>query len=304
MNTATRKPDLFLVGAPKSGTTAIYAYLQRHPDVFMSTPKEPQFFAEDIFRHQRNITSLPAYMDCFGAAKGQKWAGEASVAYLGSPQAAREIKSFSPRARIVIILRNPVDVMHAQHSERRFAGTEHIRDFEAALDSREERKWRSGPFKGQKVIRLSYRDLARYAEPVARYFDAFDRENIHVILYDDFRSNASAAFDELLRFLGVRPPVETEYEVLNKNRRARSAAVQSFVNDPPKFVRSAAGTMFPQSWRSAVGKTVRRWNAVYGPRPPMSPQLRLRLQMECKPDVEALGKLLGRDLSCWWQNCG
>lgn len=297
-----RRPDLFLVGAPKCGTTALYSYLRRHPDVFMCEPKEPQFFAADVCGHQRNITGLPEYLNCFAGANGQKRAGEASTCYLGSPQAARDIGAFSPTARVIIMLRNPVDVMYAQHSERRFAGTEPIRDFQIAIDSDEERKWRAGRFKGEPIIRPRYRELARYADAVKRYLDLFGRENVRVIVYDDFCSNPSQVFAETLRFLDVRPPGEMRYEVRNENRRARSDAVQRFINHPPKSVRGLVRSAFARSWRSAIGKTMERWNAVYGPRPPMNPQLRARLQTECKPDIEALSRLLNRDLSHWCEH--
>lgn len=302
MNAETRRPDLFLVGAPKCGTTALYSYLQRHRDVFMCKPKEPQFFAADVCGHQRNITGLSEYLNCFEGANGQRRIGEGSTCYLGSPQAACDVRSFSPNARIIIMLRNPVDVMYAQHSERRFAGTEHIRDFHIAVDSEEERKWHAGPYKGEPLIRPRYRELAQYAGSVKRYFDLFGRENVHVIVYDDFCCNPSQVFAETLRFLEVRPAGEMRYEALNENRRARSNAVQRLINHPPKPVRGLVRSVFPRSWRSAIGKTMERWNAVYAPRPPMNPQLRERLQAECKPDIEALSQLLHRDLLHWCEN--
>lgn len=301
MSPPARRPDLFLVGAPKCGTTAVYRYLQRHRDVFMAVPKEPQFFAEDILGQQRNITSLRAYMDCFAGANGEKHIGEASSAYLGSPQAASEIKAFSPGARIIIMLRNPVDVMYAQHSERLFSQMEHLLDFEAAVDSHEERRWGAGPFAGQKIRRLSYRQLSRYAEPVARYLGAFGRENVHVILYDDFRSNVTAVFAQLLCFLDLPPAGETEDNVVNGNRRARNAALHRLVLHPPKVVRSVFRGVFPRRLRAAMGRAVNNLNVVYAPRPPLHPQMRARLQTDCRRDVEALSRLLDRDLSHW---CG
>src|SRR6185437_9034148 len=217
MNQEARKPDLFLVGAPKCGTTALYAYLAQHPEIFMSPRKEPQFFAADIFGEQRNITILDRYLNCFARANGQKRIGEGSTAYLGSKTAAREIKKFSPRAQVLIMLRNPVDVMHAQHSQRVFDHMEHIRDFERAVDSDEERTWHYGPFLGQKIIRPTYRETARFSDDVKRYFDVFGRENVHVIIYDDFRLNTAATYAEVLRFLRVSLASQMEYPIVNAN---------------------------------------------------------------------------------------
>jgi len=127
----------------------------------MSRIKEPQFFAADIFCDQRTVQTLADYLSCFAAARNEKRIGEASTAYLGSRNAAQEVKAFNPNAQIIIALRNPVEVMYAEHSERVFCNVEHIRNFNAALDSGEQRRWRTGPFKNQKVIRLRYRETQR-----------------------------------------------------------------------------------------------------------------------------------------------
>ena len=302
MNPEPRKPDLFLVGAPKCGTTALHEYLAQHPEIFMSPRKEPQFFAADIFGEQRNVTILEHYLGCFATANGQKRIGEGSTAYLGSQTAAREIKDFSPRAQILIMLRNPADVMHAQHSQRVFDQMEHIRDFERAVDSDEDRTWHYGPFSEQKIIRPTYREVARFAEAVKRYFDAFGRENVHVIIYDDFRLNTTATYAGVLRFLRVSPAGRMEYPIVNANRHLRSARVQQLVHEPPKSIRALSHALLSQRMRSLIGRAVVRINSAHQPRPSMNPRLRARLQMECKPDIQALSGLLNRDLSHWYEN--
>src|SRR5262249_46212300 len=140
---SVRKPDVFIVGGPKCGTTSLYTYLKQHPDIFMSEIKEPQYFAADTLQHQRRIRTLPEYMDCFAAAQREERIGEASTAYLGSSSAARELKKFNPNARIIVMLRNPIDVMYSLHSERLFSNIEHIGDFERAINSTETRTWRA-----------------------------------------------------------------------------------------------------------------------------------------------------------------
>jgi hypothetical protein len=297
----TSSPNLFIVGAPKCGTTALYSYLRNHPDVFMSELKEPQFFASDTFGEQRNVTTLPKYLEYFAGANNQKKVGEASTCYLGSRAAAEGIKTLSPSAQIVLMLRNPVEVIYALHSERILNGTEHIGDFATALDSNEERRWRRGKFKGKRVIRPTYRELSRYVQPVRRYFDTFGRENVHVIIYDDFRQNTKAAFGELLAFLGVGSSPEIEYSIMNANHRVRSMVVQDFLAQPPECLRRFSRAVVPKQLRHSVMRTVRSINAVYAPRPAMNPQLRMRLQSECRRDIDELSQLLNRDLSHW---CG
>jgi hypothetical protein len=301
MTTVMSKPNLFLVGAPKCGTTALYSYLRRHPEVFMSAVKEPQFFAVDIFAAQRNVRTLSDYLNCFAGANGHKRIGEASTAYLGSGTAAQEINAFSPSAKIIIMLRNPVDVMYAEHSERVFSNMEHIRNFEIAVASSEKRKWHAGAYKGEEVFALGYRELSLFAQAVKKYFDVFGRENVHVIVFDDFRNNPASVFAEVLHFLEVGPAPQIEYSVTNANRRARSTAVQDLIRHPPKRMRGIARTILSRRVRSAIGRFVQNLNIVYAPRPPMGEQLRTRLQRECRPDIEELSCLLRRDLTHW---CG
>src|ERR1700747_3640485 len=118
------RPNFFIVGAPKAGTTALYSYRAQHPEVFMSRLKEPQFFASDICGNQRNVTTLSEYLKLFEDAHALA-IGEASTCYLASPGAAEQIRSVCQEPRIIVMLRNPVDVMYAEHSERLFDGTEH-----------------------------------------------------------------------------------------------------------------------------------------------------------------------------------
>ena len=300
MNAEVPRPNLFVVGAPKCGTTALYTYLGRHPDIFMCPIKEPQFFAGDIFSHQRCIRTLPEYLSCFAAARNQRRLGEASTAYLGSRTAANEIKAFSPTARVIIMLRNPVDVMYAEHSQRVFGNMEHIVNFEIALESQEPRRWRSGPFKDEEIIRLSYRELSRFGEQVRRYFDVFGRQNVHVVLYDEFKIDTRAVYTGVLRFLEVDySHHDTDYPIINANRRARSVRVQELLRYPPKHLQGFARRALPRTLRSAIVRSLHRLNVVYQCRPPMDQALRRRLQKEYEPEVEQLSHLLGRDLSAW-----
>jgi hypothetical protein len=197
------------------------------------------------------------------------------------------------------MLRNPVEVMYAQYSQRVFDNMEHVRDFEGAVESNEERKWRSGPFEGQNIMRLGYRELSRFAQPVRRYFDVFGRENVHVVIYEDFRTDTGTAYAEVLRFLQVGPAPEMQYPIINANCRVRSTSAREFLRHPPKRLRGLVRAAFSQNARARAGNFLRRLNTVYETRPPISENLRRRLEVECKPDIEKLSCLLDRDLSHW-----
>src|SRR5262245_27125154 len=124
-----RQPDVFIVGAPRCGTTAMWQYLGDHPDVYMSPRKEPWFFCRDLRFSDPIPRTLDAYLANFAEAREQARVGEASAWYLYSREAATAIKAFSPAARIIVMLRDPVAVMHSLHDLHVYAGTEDIADF-------------------------------------------------------------------------------------------------------------------------------------------------------------------------------
>ena len=138
------RPDFFVVGAFKSGSTALYEQLRRHPQIFMPFHKEPLYFGDDLTRRYGRMTEAD-YLRLFKDAKPRQRVGEASTWYLYSTSAAREIKDFSPDAQILVVLRNPVDVMYAQHNQLIFNVIEDIPDFAEALAAEPDRRAGQAP---------------------------------------------------------------------------------------------------------------------------------------------------------------
>jgi Sulfotransferase domain len=295
------KPNLFIVGAPKSGTTALYTFLKRHPQILMSPIKEPQFFASDVCGDQRCIRTLPEYLKCFELPdKDCNVVGEASTCYLGSKRAPLEIHEFCPGARIIVMLRNPIDVMYAEHSERVLGGTEHITDFKLALDSPEPRRWRSGPFKGHLVKNLRFREITTFSEQIRHYFGVFGEENVHVVIYDDFAHNPEATYQSVASFLGVVPQWKGDFNIVNANRRARSRAVHDFLRHPPAPVKQLARALLSQPIRRTLGDCLRWLNIKRGARPVLDKEFQRRLAMEYASEVSQLSGVLDRDLMSIW----
>ena len=136
-----KKPDFFIVGAPKCGTTALAEYLRQHPDVFFSDPKEPCYFCND-FPRKRYVESESDYTALFRKAKSGSILGEGSVWYLYSECAIENIYQFNPNAKIIAMIRNPVDLVYSLHSQLVYSGEETISDFEEAWDIQYKRlKW-------------------------------------------------------------------------------------------------------------------------------------------------------------------
>lgn len=300
----TRKPNFFIVGAPRCGTTAMYEYLRQHPDVFMPERKEPHFFGSDLIITPKLVyytKDVREYLSLFAVARDEKRIGEASTNYLKSRLAASEIKEFSPSAKIIIMLRNPVDVMYSLHGHVVYLGGEDIEDFESALEAEEDRKQGRRIPKGDGLVdSLFYREIAKYTEQVKRYFEVFGRDRVHIIIYDDLRKDTSWVYTETLRFLEVNPDFQPEFGIIHGNLRARSRILRYAWTHRPVFLqRLLLGRAKPSLPFSMLFKMLRR---IYGrteSRPPMPPGLRGRLQAEFKDEVERLSTLLDRDLTHW-----
>ena len=292
------------MGAPKCGTTALYEYLKQHPQVFMpEEAKEPNFFGSD-FQNPFFIRDESAYLALFAGARSERRIGEASIWYLYSKRAASEIKSFAPAARIIIMLREPVEMLHALHSQLLFNGDEDEADFEAALAAEDDRK--AGlklPRNPQIVEALFYRDVVKYAEQVERYFNVFPETQVKVIIYDDLKQDAAKVYRETCAFLDVDTEFRPKFRVVNRNKRVRSQRLLRFTRQPPSILPGWAKGLAPLQARKdlmwKVVKAARRLNTRYEERTPMSSDLRKRLQSEFAPEVERLSLLLGRDLSHW-----
>jgi Sulfotransferase domain len=299
-----KRPDFLIVGAPKCGTTALAAYLAGHPDIYMAQ-KEMHFFGADLqfgpqfFRRDHN-----AYRAEFGRWNGQTRTGEASVWYLFSRQAAAEIKAYSPEARIIILLREPVSMLYSLYHSYLYDGNEHLPTFAEALAAEKDRSL------GRCITRqtyfaqgLAYRAVVSCSEQVRRYFDIFGRERVHVIIYDDLAADTIGTYRAALSFLGVSDTVDIPIGPINTNVSVKSHAMRKLLNDP--LVRGTAVALrswLPQpvfSLIQSVGININELNKRPAPRQPMDPDLRHSLQREFAPEVERLSELLKRDLTHW-----
>lgn len=294
-----RKPDFFIVGAPKCGTTAMYDYLGQHPEIFVPEEKEVLYFGADLILPgaQRDEQE---YLAHFADVRDEKRVGHSFGWYLFSRRAAEEIKEFNPAVNIIIMLRNPVDMIYSLHSQRLYSGTEDIEDFREAIEAEQERQRGLRMPNYTWITRgLFYLEVARYAEQVKRYVDVFGWEKITLAIFDDFISNTRETYKGVCESLGVDARFEPVMNVLNPNKRARSRVTQDLLDrQAPKLVRNL-GRFIPKRARRGLYKTLKNLNAAKEPRPPMDPELKRSLQARFLPDVERLSKLLDRDLTHW-----
>jgi hypothetical protein len=301
-----KRPDFFIVGAPKCGTTAMAQYLSSHPDVFMPVVKEMHQFGSDLqfsgafFRRRRD-----AYLAEYEHRSSERRAGEASVWYLYSQKAAQEIKDFCPEAGIIIMLRDPVESIYSQYYQFLYDGNEHLQSFEEALEAEDDRRANRRITRHTHFVQgLLYTETVRYTDQVRRYFKTFGRDRVHVIVYDDLAADPAGTYRETLAFLGVDPNLgEARFRVVNPTKYSKFPLLKNILNN--RTLRMTAHGICGRLPRK-VFTTLRRYegkiwraNTRFGERPPMSPSTRKRLKRLFAPEVARLGRLLDRDLSHW-----
>jgi len=307
------RPNLFIVGAPKAGTTSLYEYIAGHPQVYMSPFKEPMYFCPDVhpFRDRHPFlygADEARYLELFDNAHEERWLGEATTRYLVSHQAAHLVSGYSPEARAIVMLRNPVELVHALHNERVSQGSEPLVDFEQAMAA-DERRSRGIDLPGSmNELSAVYRESARFAQPLQRWFDALGRDRVHVIVFDDFAADGRAALRATLEFLGVDADYEpATFAARNPShrqrrnvRRALDSRMGTFLSD------DVARRLLGSNARARLAYRFRksRFNRRTIKRQPMGAELRRQLEAEFGPDVAAVGKMLDRDLAGVWFGAG
>lgn len=279
-------PNLFLVGAAKAGTTSLHHILASHPAIHMSSIKEPHFFAT-VADDPRGLTPVvrdeARYRDLFEAGGSHAWRGESSPSYLWDPEAADRIHRRAPQARILVMLRDPVDRAHSHFLMAVREGLDQG-SFAQALDEDAAR-----PVKGWGVSRL-YRELGQYAAGVERFIDAFGRGNVHVTFFEDFRSDPDTALASIARFLDLDP----SGFVLSRADAHRNP----FAAPRGEFARRVMATRLlfplrrrvPSRWKQFARRMLFRRTAS---KPELDGEVLRRLTAEYAPDVKKLARLLG-----------
>ncbi|HUH81776.1 MAG TPA: sulfotransferase [Solirubrobacteraceae bacterium] len=294
-------PDFFIVGHHKSGTTALYEMLRRHPQIFMPSLKEPRYLAGDLRALVPSTPSQPAtldqYLALFSEAAPWQRVGEASPSYLRSREAARAIAALQPGARIIAIFREPASFVRSLHLQLLQEHVETERDLAAAVAGEQRQR------AGQTVLR--YSDHVRYAEQLRRYHEVFPREQVLTLIYEEFRADNEAALRSVLRFLEVDEDVPLTAVEANPSVSVRAprldGALRSLRGRTPlaRAARSTLTTLLPRGPRRRALAVLRR-RVLYEEPPPADEQVMLALRRRYAPEVRAFGEYLGRDMVDAW----
>lgn len=278
------KPNFFILGAAKSGSTSLYCYLKQHPDIFLTAIKEPTFFSEGHQVIQNPIT----YFELYDQVCTEKILGEASHVYLTNPSTAKVLKALFPNAKFVIILRNPADRAYSLYHHMRRVGLEYINTFEKAIEM-EEKRYNSQRFLKtcpQYLYNYLYFRSGLYGEQLQRYFSIFSPEQFHVIKFENFIVDPINHLQLIFQFLNIDADFVPNIEIHNEgNMTARIPKVHYFFN-----AMMTPSTMLWNFFNSAFFQSLlQKFNMIETP--PINTATRERLLDKYAEDLKLLYQL-------------
>ena len=289
-------PNFFVAGAAKSGTTALYHALREHDAVYLPSLKEPHFYAyladPSTAGHLYSdpATARERYRALYDGVTHETAVGDASTTTLVVRGTAAVIAQDVPAARIVVVLRHPVDRAFAHWAHFRAAGGEDIADFGEALRQEESRRHAGFPFTYQ------YLGWGLYSAQLPPFFECFGRERVLVHLYDELCADSGAVLQNTLRFLGVDDP-GTAAAVGRHNEMPvpRYPALQRALDG-----KGRAGRRLRQVIPARVARGAARWTSEHlSSKPALDPGVRAAVTEQLSEEISLLEQLIDRDLSAW-----
>ncbi|MCB2015611.1 MAG: sulfotransferase [Sphingobium sp.] len=293
-------PTFMIIGAARSGTTALYDLVRQHPQVFMSAIKEPNYFAfegEPLDYKgggaefvNNSVASWDAYRGLFADAPGGMAMGEASPLYLYAPDAARRIKARLPDVKMIAVLRNPIEQAFSHYLYARAQMIEPLDSFDAALAAEPER------LRAHWQPLFQYSSFPRYGEQLQRFYAEFPANQLRVFFYEEYRADPVGLLRQIFEFIDVDPSFvpDVSHET-NMGGQPRHAWLQNLVMRPNPIA-SLAATIVPPSARQAIRDLVSKRNLS---REKMSDAARAKLVDALQDDIVLLQGLLKKDLSYW-----
>jgi Sulfotransferase domain len=292
--TPALKPNFLIVGAAKAGTSTLWHWLSRHPQVFMPTNKEPGYFV-----HGYGINDWTEYLSLFKNGRGKLCLGEATAAYLAAPESAKWIYDTLGKIKIVIVLRNPAFRAFSLYCWMVMEGYESTESFAAALEI-EKSRITSQSFKQtcpQYFGDYLYFSSGLYSEQTKRYIDVFGPESVKICLFDDLVSSPGAFQESICDFLGVARWINPNPPKRNASVIPASIAFQykmRFIQRRTQSILGALGKPISYSCEAAM-----KINIALGSKQSMTTPIKDSLINQYKSEVIRLSSIINRDLSDW-----
>lgn len=315
---------VFVVGAPRSGTTTMSRLLQVHPQVAFPFVKEPHFFSQHDLRglsgDKLRTTVEREYLDHFfdPPRAGRTVGADGSVSYLYTPEQLEPVVKLWPDSRFIIGVRDPMSLLPSLHRRLIFVGDETLTSFEDAWAATTDRA------RGRRIPRscieprwLRYDEAGRYATYLERLFAAVGRERCLVVVFDDLVNDPAIQHRRILDFAGLDQIPVHAVRAERESRGVRYPWLQRLLKRPPKALHPVlAGAQFRRRFESAADKTANGdavgkvltlrkrlldWNKVDAPDEPIPPGLAQQIRLHFQDEIDRLGALIGRDLGHWLQ---
>ncbi len=300
-NNSIRKPDFFIVGAPRCGTTSLQYYLLQHPKICMPE-KEINFWGDDL-KFKKEMT-LQEYLGLFSQCGPSQVVGEKSVWYLYSVKASEEIKEFNPNAKIVIVLRNPLNLIKSLHNYFYIRGDETVASLEEAISIPPEK--RRSYFSTYPIECFDYLKVAKFYIQVKRYLERFS--SVKVIIFEELIKSPYETLRDVFEFLGVNPEVaeQIDFSAQNVSKSIKSKVIRDFLlkyRVAPFWIRGVIKVLLPnQKLRAWLSNWLQDKVAFKNSNIKnfMSDSLKKKLQNELRKDVLKLSDLINKNLIELW----
>ena len=296
------KPNFFIAGAAKSGTSTLWKLLKKHPDVFMppdELDKEPAYFSPLKCRR-----TTEQYINLFqNAREFHKRVGEASTAYLTDPASAGNIKAFDPESKIIIILRNPADRAYSAYNWMVMEGYEYAWNFKQALKLEEKRTNRDIPnfWEPEYYWNYMYCGTGMYYEPIKRYIDLF-HDNVLVVKFDDFVGSLQSEYDKICSFLNIETN-SASLSAQNVSKSVYSPLIQFALRKISTKLNIYRIKNFNYKIQSKNKRDLLLQFGIRNQKPKrLNPDLKYRLLQKYKENLQMLSDLTGTDFAAWVDN--
>lgn len=297
-------PDLYLVSAPKAGTTTVARWLSAQPDVYWSVPKEPYYWATDYprLRAHYGFDERAAYERLYSSesAARARFRGDGSTTYLYSSSAVPHICEAAPDARFLVCVRSPVDLVISYHRTQLTALNEDERDFATAGHRHLEGILPDTDPLDEKLV--DYAQVGAVGEAMEQLLRVMPRDRVHAVVFDDLAHDPAGTWRSLAEYVGIDPAHEPSFAASNpSDKAARWPALRRLMHRPPTALEPGVRRLrqWSRTTRTPGVATLKRrmWRPV--PRPAVGPQERRELADYFKADVGLLSEILRRDLSHW-----
>ena len=288
------QPTFFIIGAPKCGTTSLHYYLSSHSQITMSVPKEPHYFSTDI--NNGGIRNKEEYLDCFSHGDKEAIAiGESSTLYLYSKVAVPKIYDYNKKSKFIVMVRNPIEIAQSFHQVALKVFGETETNFQKAWLLEQSRK------AGEKIPRgcidrrlILYGNIAKIGQQIERFISYISPENLHFIIYDDFKKFTKQEYIKVLKFLKVNDEVPITFPLHNKSQRIKSETVTKLTNYA-SFLKKKLGI----KTRFNVANKIHKANVTGQPLEKLPKNFLLKMDKYFEYDINLISQFVKKDLSKW-----